>query len=117
MKIIQASAVLLACTLLAPLTASAENRTTRSYVDQSGYKMECWQEEVTTTEEKGGHKVLGTVAGGIIGGVAGHQIGGGRGKDAATVAGAVGGAVIGNKMQKNRTESNTVVEERCRRVD
>ena len=38
----------------------------------------------------------------MLGGVLGHQIGSGRGNDAATVAGAVGGAVVGNEIEKNR---------------
>jgi len=44
----------------------------------------------------------GAVAGAIIGGVLGHQVGSGRGNDAATVAGAIGGAVVGNEVEKRR---------------
>ncbi|MES2935391.1 MAG: glycine zipper 2TM domain-containing protein [Pseudomonadota bacterium] len=46
----------------------------------------------------------GAVAGGVIGGVAGHQIGGGRGNDAATVVGAIAGAIIGNAVERNNTQ-------------
>jgi uncharacterized protein YcfJ len=43
--------------------------------------------------------------GGIVGGVLGHQVGSGRGNDAATVVGAVGGAVIGNEIGKGHSGS------------
>jgi len=43
---------------------------------------------------------IGIVGGAVIGGLLGNQVGGGRGKDAATVAGAVGGAVAGNEVEK-----------------
>jgi outer membrane lipoprotein SlyB len=45
----------------------------------------------------------GAVAGAIVGGVLGHQIGSGRGDDAATAAGAVGGALVGNEIEKRRS--------------
>jgi outer membrane lipoprotein SlyB len=44
----------------------------------------------------------GAVAGAIVGGVIGHQIGSGRGNDAATVAGAIGGALAGNEIERRR---------------
>ena len=45
----------------------------------------------------------GAVAGAIVGGVIGHQIGSGRGNDAATVAGAIGGGIAGNEIEKRRS--------------
>ncbi|MGH8858131.1 MAG: glycine zipper 2TM domain-containing protein, partial [Polaromonas sp.] len=48
------------------------------------------------------------VLGGVAGAVVGHQIGGGRGRDAATVIGAVGGAVAGHAIEKG--QSTTVRE-------
>ena len=45
-----------------------------------------------------------TGAGAVVGGVLGHQVGSGRGNDAATVAGAVGGAVVGNEIEKRRND-------------
>jgi outer membrane lipoprotein SlyB len=50
----------------------------------------------------GGATGAGAVAGAIIGGVIGHQIGSGRGNDAATVAGAVGGGIAGHEIEKRR---------------
>ena len=51
---------------------------------------------------KEGGTGAGAILGGVIGGVLGHQVGSGRGNDAATVVGAVGGAVVGNEIEKNR---------------
>lgn len=48
----------------------------------------------------------GSVLGGLAGGVIGHQIGGGRGKTAATVVGAIGGAVIGNEIEKKEVQGS-----------
>lgn len=50
----------------------------------------------------GGTSGVGAVAGAIVGGVVGHQIGSGRGNDAATVAGAIGGGLAGNEIEKRR---------------
>jgi len=42
----------------------------------------------------------GSVLGGLAGGIIGHQVGSGRGRDAATIAGVLGGAYIGNNVHK-----------------
>lgn len=55
----------------------------------------------TLTERPKGTGV-GAVAGGVLGGVLGHQVGDGRGQDAATAVGVVGGAVLGNKIERDR---------------
>ena len=44
----------------------------------------------------------GAVAGAIVGGIIGHQVGSGRGNDAATIAGAVGGGLAGNEIERRR---------------
>jgi outer membrane lipoprotein SlyB len=44
---------------------------------------------------------VGTVTGGVVGGLLGNQVGGGRGKKAATIVGAIGGAMIGHEMERN----------------
>ena len=54
----------------------------------------CWIERQEVREPNVG----GAVAGAIIGGILGHQIGSGRGRDAATVGGAVAGAAIGSQV-------------------
>ena len=41
----------------------------------------------------------GAIVGGLAGGVLGHQVGGGRGKDAATALGVVLGAITGDQFQ------------------
>mgnify|MGYP001381953254 FL=1 len=45
----------------------------------------------------------GVAAGAIIGGIIGNQIGGGRGKDAATILGAIIGADVANKQGGSST--------------
>ncbi|MFT3906208.1 MAG: beta/gamma crystallin-related protein [Steroidobacteraceae bacterium] len=55
----------------------------------------CWVERRQVVEERRGSSAGGAVAGAIIGGILGHQIGSGRGNDAATVGGAVVGGAIG----------------------
>lgn len=47
-----------------------------------------------------GRGTLGAVIGAVAGGVLGHQVGGGKGKQAATVAGAVAGGVAGHEIGK-----------------
>ena len=54
----------------------------------------------------------GAIAGAVIGGILGHQIGSGRGNDAATVGGAVAGGAIGaNAGRDSHYESRDV--QRC----
>jgi uncharacterized protein YcfJ len=95
---------------------------------------ECWndrqrgyEERRVTRTDTGAAIGPGTVLGAIIGGVAGHQLGGGRGKDAATAGGAVIGGLIGNQADRdNRGDPGRVTEvervpvernvERCRTV-
>jgi len=95
---------------------------------------QCWNDRVRTYEERkvtrtdtGAAIGPGTVLGAIVGGVAGHQVGSGRGNDAATAAGAVVGGLIGNQVDRSQgrpAEQVTEVErvpvdrnvERCRVV-
>jgi len=57
-------------------------------------------ELVREIETKGEGSGVGAVGGAVVGGVLGHQVGSGRGQDAATVVGAVGGAVAGHQIEK-----------------
>ena len=97
---------------------------------------QCWNENVRSYEERrvtrtdtGAAIGPGTVLGAIVGGVAGHQVGSGRGNDAATAAGAVIGGLVGNQIDREQGRvgsggSSTHVErvpvdrnvERCRTV-
>jgi uncharacterized protein YcfJ len=70
---------------------------------------QCWNENVRTYEERrvtrtdtGAPIGPGTVLGAIVGGVAGHQVGSGRGNDAATAAGAVIGGLVGNQIDRQQ---------------
>lgn len=62
----------------------------------------------------------GAIVGGLAGGVLGHQIGGGRGKDAATALGVVLGAMTGdqfaNRDQRGPYENAQREVQRCRTV-
>ena len=49
-----------------------------------------------------GNRIAGTILGGVLGGVLGHQIGSGRGNDAATVVGALGGAALGHEIGEGK---------------
>lgn len=63
--------------------------------------------------------VVGAVAGGALGGVLGHNVGGGRGKTAATVGGAILGVLagqnIGSKYNTPQGDSYRVVR-KCQTV-
>ncbi|MEO8104591.1 MAG: beta/gamma crystallin-related protein [Betaproteobacteria bacterium] len=79
----------------------------------------CWVERQQVTEERrGGTNVGGAVVGALIGGVLGHQVGGGRGKDAATAGGAIAGAVIGGNAGRDGGGGVTYDKDvqRCRTV-
>lgn len=70
---------------------------------------QCWNDRVRGYEDRtvtrtdtGAPIGAGTVLGAIVGGVAGHQVGNGRGNDAATAAGAVIGGFMGNQYDRNQ---------------
>jgi uncharacterized protein YcfJ len=70
---------------------------------------ECWSEQRRGYEERqvtrqsdGAPIGAGTVLGAIAGGVLGHQVGSGRGNDAATVGGAIVGGAIGNQIDRQQ---------------
>ncbi|HUP30864.1 MAG TPA: glycine zipper 2TM domain-containing protein [Usitatibacter sp.] len=83
---------------------------------------ECWndrqrgyEERRVTRSDTGAAIGPGTVLGAIVGGVAGHQVGSGRGNDAATAAGAVIGGLIGN--QADRDHGNVRPGERVTEIE
>lgn len=83
---------------------------------------ECWDEEVVHRERPGywvDDRAAGTILGAIAGGVAGHQVGKGRGQDAATALGAVIGAGAGQQLAARHAPApaeHVTVEQRCRTV-
>ena len=136
-----ALAIATACAAAAPAYA------TESYLDRARVisshpvteripvsREQFWNEKVRSYEERrvtrtdtGAAIGPGTVLGAIVGGVAGHQVGSGRGNDAATAAGAVIGGIVGNQVDQGRAgpgTSTTHVErvpvernvEKCRTV-
>lgn len=75
--------------------------------------------EAVSSGGTGNADVVGAVAGGALGGVLGHQIGGGKGKTAATIGGAVLGALagqnVGSKYNTPQSESYRIVR-KCETV-
>lgn len=61
-------------------------------------------ESVREIVKEGDASGVGAVAGGVLGAVLGNQVGGGRGKSAATVLGGIGGAVAGHQIEKSRQQ-------------
>jgi len=61
----------------------------------------CWVDREQVSD-RGSPNVGGAIAGALIGGILGHQVGSGRGNDAATVGGAVAGAAIGANANRDR---------------
>lgn len=77
----------------------------------------CWVEREQVTEGgRGDRNVGGAVLGAIIGGVLGHQVGSGRGNDAATVGGAVAGGLIGSNQGRSSGATYDKDVQRCRTV-
>lgn len=108
--------------LLAGSALMAESFTTTEYVtvtksipNYSTVQEEIPSEKCYDVQEKvssGGstnNDVIGAVVGGAMGGVLGHQIGGGKGKTAATVGGAVLGTLAGQNVgsKYNTPETST----------
>jgi len=75
----------------------------------------CWVERQQVTEG-GRNDAGGAILGAIIGGVLGHQVGGGRGKDAATAGGAVAGALIGGNSGNSDSVTYDRDVQRCKNV-
>ena len=73
-------------------------------------------ESVNAVQQKGQGSGVGVVAGGVVGGLLGNQIGGGKGKTAATVLGAIGGGFAGNEVEK-RVRTETVYDVTVRMDD
>jgi uncharacterized protein YcfJ len=82
----------------------AEARVTSVHAVMGPPDRHCWVDR-QEVRDRGGPNVGGAVLGAVIGGVLGHQIGDGRGRDAATVGGAVVGGAIG--ANQNRGQSTT----------
>ena len=60
----------------------------------------CWVER-EQVQGRGDANIGGAVAGAIIGGILGHQVGSGRGNDAATAGGAVVGGLVGSNVGRD----------------
>jgi outer membrane lipoprotein SlyB len=84
---------------LAGCSSSPYQSTTSSYPAASNVTYGTVESVEVTDAQKSGIG-LGSVAGAVVGGVLGNQVGGGRGRTAATVGGAVAGGVAGHEVEK-----------------
>lgn len=87
----------------------------------AGTRQECWNSREGRYQAPGessdSNRVAGTALGAIVGGVIGHQLGSGRGNDAATVGGAILGGIAGNQIQRQQQDRNDDLDmSRCRTV-
>ena len=82
----------------------------RAVVAQS--EQRCWVER-EQVQQGGSANVPGAVAGAVIGGILGHQVGSGRGNDAATVGGAVIGGVVGANAGRDNGSAYSRDVRRC----
>ena len=65
---------------------------------------ECWDEEVTVTEDpKDQHAIAGTAIGAVVGGAIGKEA---HDSDLSTAAGAAAGAYIGRRLQRRAQENH-----------
>lgn len=101
------SVALLGAALAIPLTAcdtKAEPGTAPVLVSRAA-PPKCYDcgtiSNIEKRTDEGKASGLGIVLGAVVGAVAGHQVGDGRGQDAATVVGAVGGGIAGNEIEKH----------------
>ena len=75
----------------------------------------CWVER-EQVGQRGQANVPGAVVGAILGGVLGHQVGSGRGNDAATAGGAIAGGVIGSNVGREGRSGYSRDVRRCENV-
>ena len=84
-------------------TASAEDGTRTPPPVPAAICKNCGMiESISEIAQDGDASGLGAVAGGVVGAVLGNQVGGGRGKSAATLLGGIGGAVAGHQIEKSQ---------------
>jgi uncharacterized protein YcfJ len=74
-------------------------------------------QEAVSSGGTGNSDVVGAVAGGALGGVLGHQIGGGKGKTAATIGGAVLGVLAGQNVGSKYNTPQTTSYQTVRRCE
>jgi uncharacterized protein YcfJ len=108
---------------LAPAAHAAYDRYGNYYespVYAADTREECWNTRSRRFEsppQRDNRVGAGTAIGAIAGGVIGHQVGSGRGNDAATVGGALLGGLLGHQVEKDRRADNVDFDmTRCRTV-
>jgi outer membrane lipoprotein SlyB len=90
------------CVILAvPVLSGCE--TQPSFQVSQPYSRVGTVESIRSQTVDNSNAIIGTIGGALVGGLLGNQIGGGRGRTAATVVGAAGGAYAGNRMTSGST--------------
>jgi uncharacterized protein YcfJ len=113
MKTTVAIAVASLFTMIAPAANAAYDRY-GNYYEPSDYRSSDFRDSARViesnpvylsadTREVGAGAAVGAVAGGVLG----HQVGSGRGNDAATIGGALLGGLIGHQVEKERREDRS----------
>lgn len=74
-------------------------------------------QEAVSSGGSSNNDVVGAVVGGALGGVLGHQIGGGKGKTAATVGGAVLGTLAGQNVGSKYNTPGTTTYQTVRKCE
>ena len=74
-------------------------------------------QEAVTSGGGTNNDVIGAVVGGALGGVLGHQVGGGKGKTAATVGGAVLGTLAGQNVGSKYNSPGTTTYQTVRKCE
>ena len=86
----------------------------------SGTREQCWNPSSRQFEDlqeaRDSNRIAGTALGAIVGGVIGHQLGSGRGNDAATVGGALLGGLAGNQIERSQQDRSDLDLNNCRTV-
>jgi uncharacterized protein YcfJ len=75
----------------------------------------CWVER-EQVQGRGDANIGGAIAGAVIGGILGHQVGSGRGNDAATAGGAVVGGLVGSNVGRDGNQGYGRDVRRCENV-
>ena len=75
----------------------------------------CWVEREQASQG-GDRNIGGAIAGAVIGGILGHQVGSGRGNDAATAGGAVVGGLVGSNVGRANNQGYGRDVRRCENV-
>ena len=97
------------------MAAAQSDKSARPAYDNTNWPADCAKCGIVTQIEKVSDAKSGTggaIIGAVAGGLLGNQVGGGKGKTAATVAGVAGGAYAGKKIAEGNKEYKITIRMR-----